>query len=82
MAIPRVRRVYCSNCHVLANCNGATTQDNQWEDMIKQMSPINHVVLSPPTVVQAIPDVGVLRDMMDIIIDHLKWIDTLMCVCA
>jgi hypothetical protein len=49
--------------------------------MIKQMPPINHVVLSPHTTVQAVPDVTVLRDMMDIIVGHLKWIETLMCVC-
>jgi hypothetical protein len=45
------------------------------------MPPINHVVLSPHTTVQAVPDVTVLRDMMDIIVSHLKWIETLMCVC-
>jgi hypothetical protein len=26
--VPRTRRVYCPNCHVLTNCNRATTQDN------------------------------------------------------
>jgi hypothetical protein len=47
---------------------------------MEQMSPINHIVHSSPTVVQAIPKVVVLRDRMDKIIDHLKWIEKLVCV--
>jgi hypothetical protein len=35
---------------------------------------------SPPIAVQAIPKVVVLRDRMNMIIDHLKWIEKLMCV--
>jgi hypothetical protein len=44
------------------------------------MSPINHIVPSPPIAIQAIPDVVVLRDRMDRIVDHLKWIEKLVCV--
>jgi hypothetical protein len=45
---------------------------------MEQMPPIPLA----PTAVQAIHEVVILRDRMDKIVDHLKWIEELMCVCV
>jgi hypothetical protein len=49
---------------------------------MEQMPCINPIVSLPPIAIQVVPDVVVLRDRMDRIIDHLKWIEKLMCVCV
>jgi hypothetical protein len=46
------------------------------------MPPINLVVPSPPIVVPAVPNLVVLRDRLDRIVDHLKWIEKLVCLCV
>jgi hypothetical protein len=48
---------------------------------MEQMPPIP-IVPSPHTAIQVVPEVVVLRDRMDKIIDHLKWIEKLVCVRA
>jgi hypothetical protein len=45
---------------------------------MEEMPPIP----SPPTAVQAIPEVTVLRDRMVRIVENLKWIEKLVCVCV
>jgi hypothetical protein len=45
------------------------------------MTPIL-VVPSPPIVVQVVPEVAVLRDRMDRMVDQLKCVEKLMCVCV
>jgi hypothetical protein len=49
---------------------------------MEQMPPINPIVPLSHTAVQVVPEVVVLKDRMDRIVDHLKWIEKLVCVCA
>jgi hypothetical protein len=38
------------------------------------------IVPSPPTTIQVVPEVVVLRDRMDKFVHHLKWIEKHLCV--
>jgi hypothetical protein len=45
-----------------------------------EQMPTIPIVPSLPTIVQATLEVIVLRDRIDMIVDHLKWIEKLVCV--
>jgi hypothetical protein len=47
--------------------------------MMEQMPPIPALPLTP-TNAQVVPEVAMLRDRMDMIVDHLKLIKKLLCV--
>jgi hypothetical protein len=43
----------------------------QWKDMMELMSPIP-IVTSPPTTVQVVPEVVILRNRINRIVHHIK----------
>jgi hypothetical protein len=47
---------------------------------MEHMPLINPIIPSPPTTIQVVLEVAVLRDRMDGIVDHLKLIEKLVCV--
>jgi hypothetical protein len=49
--------------------------------MMEQMPPINPIVPLPPTAIEVVPELAVLRDRIDMIVDYLKWIEKLVSVC-
>jgi hypothetical protein len=49
--------------------------------MMEQMPPIHLVVPLPLTAVKVVPELAMLRDRVDKIVDHLKSIEKLVFVC-
>jgi hypothetical protein len=49
--------------------------------MMEQMPPIHLVVPLPLTAVKVVPELAMLRDRVDRIVDHLKSIEKLVFVC-
>jgi hypothetical protein len=47
--------------------------------MMEKMPPINLTIPLLPTTIQVVPEVDVLRDRMDMVVDHLKWIEKYVC---
>jgi hypothetical protein len=47
---------------------------------MEHMPLINPIIPSPPTTIQVVLEVAVLRDRIDGIVDHLKLIEKLVCV--
>jgi hypothetical protein len=47
--------------------------------MMEKMPPINLTIPLLPTTIQVVPEVDVLRDRMDRVVDHLKWIEKYVC---
>jgi hypothetical protein len=49
--------------------------------MMEQMPPIHLIVPLPLTAVKVVPELAMLRDRVDRIVDHLKSIEKLVFVC-